>query len=183
MKITILNGNMGGEGTVFSENIQKLAEILGENHTVESYALEKMNLHYCTGCWSCWWKSPGRCAIKDDAEPIFKSVINSDFVIFASPLMAGFTSSSLKKITDRLIIYLHPYVKLINGECHHKKRYDKYPEFGVIVEKEADTDDEDLSIVKEIYDRFAINFHSKKRYLKIINQDKLEEIIYETCNN
>jgi len=174
---------MKGEGSDFSAYIDNLANKLGEKHTVDLYPLEKMNLHYCIGCWSCWWKSPGRCAIKDDAEPILKSVINSDFVIFASPLMAGFTSSSLKKITDRLVVHLHPYVKLKNGECHHKKRYDKYPDIGLIIEKETDTDEEDLSIVKEIYDRLAINFHCTSRYMKIANQDTIEEVVYETCNN
>ena len=141
-----------------------------------------MNLHYCTGCWSCWWKTPGRCAINDDAEKIIRSVINSDFVIFASPLIAGFTSSALKKITDRLIVLLHPYIELINGESHHRKRYNKYPDFGLILEKETDTDNEDLDIVNDIYERFALNFHCEKKYTRYIDHDKVEDIIYETCN-
>lgn len=135
MKITILNGDMKQDENDFSRYLEKLAEGFRENHSIYLYPLNKMNLHYCTGCWDCWWKTPGRCTINDGAEKIFKSVINSDFVIFASPLMAGFTSSSLKKITDRLIVLLHPYIKLKNGECHHKKRYDKYPDFGLILKK------------------------------------------------
>ena len=141
-----------------------------------------MNLQYCIGCWSCWWKTPGLCTHKDNADEIFRSVLNSDFFIFASPIIAGFTSAELKKITDRLIILLHPYIQLINGEFHHRKRYEKYPKFGVIVEKEPETDNEDLQIITDIYDRLAINFHSQKKYLKVINSDKMEEILYETCN-
>ncbi|MCK5367964.1 MAG: flavodoxin family protein, partial [Cyclobacteriaceae bacterium] len=182
MKVTILNGDMKQEKSGFSVYLEKLAEGFRENHSIHIYLLDKMNLHYCTGCWSCWWKTPGRCAINDDAEKIFKSVINSDFVIFASPLTAGFTSSSLKKITERLIVLLHPYIRLKNGECHHKKRYDKYPDFGLIIEKETDTDNEDLDIVKDIYDRFALNFHCERKFMKFIDQDKIEDIIYETCN-
>jgi multimeric flavodoxin WrbA len=128
-----------------------------------------MNLHYCTGCWSCWWKTPGECAIKDDGEQIFRAVINSDFIIFASPLVTGFTSAILKKIQDRLIVLLHPYLEIINGESHHMKRYDKYPEFGVIIDKEEDTDDEDIKIIKDIYDRLAINFHSRQRFIKYVD--------------
>jgi len=140
-----------------------------------------MNLHYCTGCWSCWWKTPGKCSIKDDAEPIFKSVINSDFFIFASPLIAGFTSSLLKKITDRFIVLLHPYIELKNGENHHRKRYTKYPDFGLILKNESVTDHEDIEIISDIYDRLAINFHCKKKYLKCIDQVKPKDIVYETC--
>ena len=182
MKITILNGDMVKGESDFSVYVEKLAEKLQENNVVNLYNLQKMNLHYCTGCWSCWWKTPGTCAIKDDAEQILKSVINADFIIFASPLMAGFTSSTLKKITDRFVGLLHPYIKLKNGECHHLKRYDKYPDFGLVLKKEADTDTEDIEIINDIYDRFAINFHSTKKYIKFTDNNKIEEIIYETCN-
>lgn len=182
MKIVILNGDMRQEKSDFSHYLEKLTEEFRLNHTVQLFPLAKMNLHYCTGCWSCWWKIPGRCAINDDAEEIFKSVINSDFFIFASPLIAGFTSSELKKITDRLIVLLHPYIKLINGESHHCKRYTNYPDFGLILEKETETDNDDLEIVSDIYDRLAINFHCKKKYMKFIDHDKPKDIIYETCD-
>ena len=182
MKITVLNGDMNLGNSDFSCYLEKFTEKLEKDHVVDVYPLHQMDLHHCLGCWTCWWKTPGRCAIEDDADKIFKSVINSDFIIFASPLMAGFTSSALKKITDRLIVLLHPYIQLINGESHHKKRYNKYPDFGLLVEKEADTDDEDLKIISDIYDRFAINFHSRKKYMKIIHHDNIEEIVHETCD-
>ena len=182
MKITILNGDMKKGDSHFSEYLINLTHKLRENNSVNLFHLNKMNLHYCIGCWSCWWKTPGRCIINDDAEKIFKSVINSDFVIFASPLMAGFISSCLKKITDRLIVLLHPYIEIRNGESHHKKRYDKYPDFGLLLEKEKDTDNEDLNIIKDIYDRFAVNFHSQRIYMKLIDCDKVEDIINETNN-
>ncbi len=170
---------MGGDFSVFMET---LADRLGRDHRVELFHLQKMNLHYCTGCWSCWWKTPGRCSLKDDGEQIFRSVIHSDFLIFASPLIAGFISSSLKKITDRLIVLLHPYIQLVNGESHHRKRYASYPQFGLVIEKEPDTDQEDLTILNDIYDRFALNFHTRRKYLKIMGQDQIEEIIHETCS-
>jgi hypothetical protein len=182
MKITILNGDKAESSEDFSDYIQKLEAGLKKKHSVDLFELGRMNLQYCLGCWTCWWKTPGICKIRDDAEIIFRSVINADFVIFASPLIAGFTSSVLKKITDRLIVLLHPYIELRNGECHHLKRYDKYPELGLLLKKEEDTDDEDLKIIGDIYDRLALNFHSRIKYLKCIDHNTIEEIIHETCN-
>lgn len=170
MTITFLNGDPKSENGFFSEKIQHLANELGEKNQVNLFNLAQMNLHYCIGCWSCWWKTPGECAHNDDGEKMFRAVINSDFIVFASPLIAGFTSSALKKITDRLIVLLHPYLEIINGESHHRKRYDKYPEFGVVIDKEKGTDEEDLKIVKDIYDRLAINFHSKQRFIKFVDE-------------
>ena len=182
MNVVILNGDPGEKESAFSSYIEKLTAKLRKDHSVDLFHLSKMDLHYCTGCWNCWWKTPGRCTINDDGEAIFKAVIHSDFLIFASPLIAGFTSSSLKKITDRLIVLLHPYIEFIDGESHHRKRYAKYPEIGLVLAKEPDTDEDDVAIISDIYDRLAINFHSKKKYIKFIEQDRMEDIIYETCN-
>jgi len=182
MRITILDGSQGKDHLDFSEYIKKLTNQLDTNNSVELYQLNGMNLSFCNGCWSCWWKTPGICATKDDAELIHRSVINSDFVIFASPLIAGFISSKLKQITDRLIVLLHPYIQYEIGESHHIKRYEKYPDFGLVLKREDDTDDEDLKIVKDIYDRFGLNFHSKQKYLKVIDKNNMEDIVNETNN-
>lgn len=174
MNIVILDGDKDCDE--FSILLNETIEELKKNHNIVLFSLNEMNLHYCTGCFACWCKTPGECAIKDDAAKIFKSYINADFVIFASPIIAGFTSSLLKKITDRLIVLLHPYAELINNETHHKKRYDHYPDFGVLVTKEKETDKEDIEIISDIYSRFAINFHCSMRFLKILEESDKEEI-------
>jgi multimeric flavodoxin WrbA len=184
VKITILNGDIHPEKKDFSEYILLLEEkLVAGNHQVHTFNINNMNLFYCKGCWSCWWKTPGRCDIQDDGTQIFQSVINSDFVIFASPLLAGFTSSALKKITDRFVCLLHPYIQLKNGESHHQKRYEKYPDFGLLLEKEPDTDNEDIEIVKNIYERFSLNFHNQMRFCLFTETNKPEEIVYEISNN
>ncbi len=184
MKITILNGDIHPEKMIFSEYIQQLVKKLeSEKHDVNIFNIISMNLLYCKGCWSCWWKTPGKCDIRDDGAQIFKSVINSDFIIFASPLIAGFTSSALKKITDRFVCLLHPYIQLKEGESHHRKRYEKYPDFGLLLEKEPDTDEQDIEIVKNIYERFSLNFHNQMRFCHFTETNKPEEIIYEISHN
>ena len=179
MKITILNGEMSHGQTALSQYLQQLEEKLQLVSYVEMFTLSTMDLYYCIGCWDCWWKTPGKCVFKDDGEKIFKSVITSDLVIFASPLIAGFTTSMLKKITDRLIVLLHPYIEIRNKECHHKKRYEKYPDLGLILQREGDTDEEDLKIVKDIYMRIALNFHGELKFMKTTDIDNVEETAYE----
>ncbi len=77
----------------------------------------------------------------------------------------------MKKITDRLIVLLHPYIEIIEGECHHVKRYEKYPEIGVLLQPEEDTDEEDLAIVSDIYKRLAINLHSKVQIVDVMDKE------------
>jgi len=169
MKITILNGSPNGDYNTLTERIQSLKmQKENEGHSVEEFNLKEMDLAFCNGCWACWWKSPGICAIKDDIESILRSVINADLVIFSSPIIKGFTSSLLKKVCDRLIPLVHPYIELVENECHHLKRYDKYPDFALVALKEEDTDKEDEEIISDIFKRFALNIKTKVEFVEFI---------------
>ena len=181
MNITILNGDMAEGESAFTNYVTLFSKKLeAQGHSVDHFRLNDMDLHFCTGCWTCWWKTPGVCAIKDDGAQVLKTIINADFLVFASPLMAGFTSSRLKLITDRLVGLLHPYIELHQGEYHHRKRYETYPDFGLVLEREDDTDEEDLRIVRNIYERFSINFHNTLRFIKLTDQVSMDEIVQET---
>ncbi|MHA2001037.1 MAG: hypothetical protein ACTSVU_02975 [Promethearchaeota archaeon] len=48
-------------------------------------------------------------------------------MIYFTPITFGGYSSTLKKALDRQICILSPYFRKVNGEIHHKKRYNKYP--------------------------------------------------------
>jgi len=169
MKICIINGNADNDAD-FEGYLDQLVSRLRKNNQVTDWGLRNMNLHFCNGCWNCWWKTPGICSIKDDFHYIARSCIDSNIILFASPLIAGFPSSILKSVTDRMVGLLHPYITLINGECHHRKRYPKYPNFGLLLKKEHDTDLLDLKIVVDIYKRLTINFHADLLFVKFIDE-------------
>jgi multimeric flavodoxin WrbA len=182
MNITILNGDLYPENSKFTGYLEDLSQEKSLANSVQLFNLAKMNLNYCAGCWSCWWKTPGQCVHKDDARHIFRAAINSDLLVLASPLVAGFTSSLLKRITDRLIVLIHPYTELRQGECHHKKRYEKYPELALIIDKEESTDEEDIQIIRDIYERLAINFHSKLQYIKFADYEEKKQIDHDSSS-
>ncbi|MBN1926766.1 MAG: flavodoxin family protein, partial [Prolixibacteraceae bacterium] len=135
---------------------------------------------FCQGCWNCWWKNPGECSLKDDMPNIYRSYMDSDLVLHYSPMIAGFISSRLKTINDRSVPLVHPYVTLVNNECHHKKRYMKYPLMGLIVER-CDSDDEELEIARDMYSRLALNLKSKLSFFATTEKSQ-EEIIDEISN-
>ena len=74
----------------------------------------------------------------------------SDLVVFASPVVAGFISALLKRFTDRLIPLVLPYFTILENEIHHVSRYEKRPSLGVIVFAGEDTDSEDLEIIFDV---------------------------------
>lgn len=177
MKITILNGDPLRQG--FTYYLKELKDHLNHGqHQPELFHLNDMKIHSCTGCWNCWWKTPGICVLNDEAEIIFREVVTSDLVIFASPVLAGFTSALLKMITDRFVVLALPYIKMVEKESHHLMRYEKSPALGLLLQKEKDTDDEDIEIISDIYDRIALNFYSKIEFVKCIDDHKTEEVAH-----
>jgi hypothetical protein len=55
----------------------------------------------------------------------------------------------LKKVQDRFVPIAHPYIELVDGECHHRHRYEHNADVGVIVEPTAEDSEADLAITLE----------------------------------
>ncbi len=178
MNILILNGNpvtSHGNMDLYIDHLQDRLRAVG--HDTGVVTLRDKKIRYCLGCFNCWLKTPGICTIKDDAIDITRRYIASDYVILASPLIAGFPSALLKSAMDRNICLVHPHLENIEGEVHHKKRYDKYPLISYLLEKEASTDDEDIAILTDIFRRQAINVWTRLGFV-MFTETPIEEILH-----
>lgn len=159
--ITILNGIANNKFIDFEDNLKKFMVSKEKGISFNYFTLRDMNIKYCCGCWGCWVKTPGECIFQDDMPGILKSIINSDITVFISSVEMGFVSSCLKKVNDRMIPLIHPYIEIDNKECHHMKRYSKYPKIGLIlVDQEIDSHRE-LDIIVDIYKRISLNLKSE----------------------
>ncbi|MBN1496062.1 MAG: flavodoxin family protein [Spirochaetes bacterium] len=159
MKIVILNGNPSTANKDLDHYLESLSrELAASGHSIQTVILRDKDIRYCTGCWTCWWKTPGVCVHKDDMPAIYSAIMASDLVLLATPVIMGFVSALLKRANERFIPLLHPYFAMREGEWHHRGRYTRYPAFGIIMAKGADTDDEDIAIITDIYRRQAVNF-------------------------
>lgn len=178
MEVLILNGNPNPGESRLDEFLNRLAGTGKPGIDWKILALRDLDLKYCTGCWKCWVKNPGKCFIDDDIKKVLQAYMNANLVIFASPLIMGFTSALLKKANDRLLPLLLPYAKTFNGEFHHWKRYPLYPRTALIMEPEHDTDEKDLAITSEIYRRNAINLKTSLLFSTTINQP-VENVLHQ----
>lgn len=164
MKIVMLNGNPDPKRKDLDRYIRSLgSELSARGHAFQSHQLRDMKIRYCTGCWNCWVTTPGLCVHNDDMAAIYTSVMAADLLLFASPVIMGFMSALLKRANERLIPLIHPYLALVEGECHHRGRYERYPGIGLLLHRGVDTDDEDIAIITDIYRREAINFRTSFR--------------------
>ncbi len=162
MKITILNGNPGADLGLSSPGFDEyLAALKGEleagSHSVTLLNLRDLDLKHCVGCWNCWVKTPGECTTRDDGPRMRRTILGADFVLHASPLIMGYPSALSKKALDKSIPLIHPYMAIVNGEFHHRARYERYPRLGLLVQKEANTEEADLRITADLFARTALN--------------------------
>lgn len=178
MKILILNGNPDPDKGNMDPYLNRLqGKLNAAGHDARVMVLRDLKIAYCTGCFNCWLKTPGMCSIEDDAIDITRQYIASDHVILASPLIMGFVSSLLKSAMDRNICLVHPHLEAVDGEVHHKKRYDKYPRISYLLEKEATTDDEDIAIATDIFRRQAVNVWTSLGFVHF-TETPVEEILH-----
>jgi multimeric flavodoxin WrbA len=179
VKITILNVNPDVSNTVYDGYLKKLSDILSsDRNEITTFTLRDMDFKYCRGCWGCWVKTPGECVVRDDTREIRRQYIHSDLVLFASPVIMGFTSALLKRAHERLLPLIHPYFELVDGEVHHLARYDKYPLMALLLEKGKEVDEEDIEIISDIYRRDAINLKTSFGFTRFTS-DPIEEVANE----
>ncbi|MEX1308702.1 MAG: flavodoxin family protein [Eubacteriales bacterium] len=177
MKITIINGAPTDEWVAFEQAIDNLKEDLSSKHEVEIFTVRDMNIKYCIGCFGCWVKTPGRCMLKDDMETILKSIVKTDVQLFLSPAIAGYISSDAKKVMEREIPTLLPYLRCFDAELHHPLRYEKAPDLGVILMDDGQLDDETRAITFDTFDRLVHNFHCKRLIKATATAENIAEVI------
>jgi len=160
MKVLILDGSPEAGGP-FGAWLAKLEPSLrDEGHEVRRLLLRDLTIAQCQGCFECWTKTPGRCRTRDDAAQLLPAVLESDLVVHASPVKMGFVSPLLKRCQERLLPLLHPYVRLVQGEVHHRLRYAHYPRIALVHGDEG-CDEEDARILTDIYRAVALETETK----------------------
>lgn len=166
MNAIILNGSLRHQHHLIP--IQKiLVEELGRaGWSVEPIQLNEVEIKSCIGCFKCWDTTPGICIQKDGAQDIVQKIIQSNLVIFLTPLTFGGYSSELKKIIERMLGLLQPGVIIIEGETHHLKRYERYPSLLALGVTETQDNDE-KQIFNTLIERHSLNFYPPKHRAEV----------------
>ena len=179
MKITILNGNPYAKNDLLDNYLKRLSDVLvSGNHAVTLFTLRDMQIKYCTGCFRCWTETPGQCVEEDDSGYICREYMNSDFVLFASPIIMGFTSALLRRVQEMLLPLVHPYYIFVKNQIQHLSRYEKYPQAGLLLEKGKDADEEDIGVITDVYRRTTFNSADLFCFTKLIS-DPVEDLANE----
>ena len=126
--------------------------------------LTKLTIKDCTGCWSCWWKTPGRC-IFQDLDEFYRQYLAANKAIFFASVKKGFVSGNMKSLFDRMIPLYLPYITYKTGESMHLPRYDNYPDIEFYYDGDFH-DDNSRQIYENYIRRVFYQFHTSLIKLK-----------------
>jgi multimeric flavodoxin WrbA/putative sterol carrier protein len=122
MNIIVVNGSPRAEN---SNSMQLTRAFLdGAGYDAEIIAATKLSIKPCLGCFSCWQKTPGQCAIKDDMAGLLNKVIAADVMIWSFPLYYFSLPGTLKNFIDRGLPLNLPFMSDNTANGGHPPRYD-----------------------------------------------------------
>lgn len=174
MKVLVLNGSETAKSTVDTVSDYLVDFLRIKGHEVDVLVLRDQDIGSCLGCFSCWLRTPGKCVINDAASDLPKKFMQSDAVFLLTPVTFGMYSYQLKKALDRYACpLLLPFFTKIDGETHHKLRYEKYPivvAIGVLPEN----DEESEHTFKTLVRRNGVNLHTPTLATIVYSNDDAE---------
>lgn len=99
MRILLLNGSPRLHGNTHSA-LQAMKEYLEEQNTVEYLDVCTLNLSGCHACDGCQ-KNGGHCVCPDESDAVIQKIVQSDAVIFGTPVYWWGMSAQLKMVVDK----------------------------------------------------------------------------------
>lgn len=130
MKVLALNssarsGGMSKTELLMTHLVEGMREAGGD---VDVVNLREKKIKTCIGCYTCMTKTPGKCVLKDDmTEELFPKWLESDLVIYATPLFHHTVNATMKTFIERTFPICEPFlIEKEGGRWSHPLRQ-KHP--------------------------------------------------------
>lgn len=125
LKIVLLYDSGDEDAKVLHQALRIQANKVGEAY---SFDVSRELPAACEGCFGCWTKTPGLCALPRDAGTSYlEKSWDADYIVTVSRILWGAFSMPIKAYTDRLIPTMLPGFKKMSGMMRHRTRYGRIP--------------------------------------------------------
>lgn len=163
MKIIVFNGSPRTERGNTHWMVREFMEgAKSAGAEAENVFLAQKTIHPCRGCFTCWLKTPGRCAIQDDMAELRPKMGDADVTVFATPVYVDNVTGILKNFLDRCLPMADPhFAKDENGECRHKLASEKKPSKIVVISNCGFPEQSHFQVLSLYFKRVARNMSTE----------------------
>lgn len=127
-RILVLNGSPRGQSSNTMQLTQAFLDGMALQMSLETEVLpvQSLDIQPCTGCFSCWNKTPGKCVLHDDMDMVLQKMLVADVIIWSFPLYYFGIPSQLKALMDRQLPLNLPFMLPPDQAEYggHPSRYD-----------------------------------------------------------
>lgn len=109
MQALVINGSPKGASSNTMWLTNAFVSGFPKEIEVRTITLRDMDIHPCMGCFSCWTKTPGQCALKDDMQKIYQEILEADIIIESFPLYFAGVPSRMRMMTERCLLFTKRY--------------------------------------------------------------------------
>lgn len=131
MKVLALNGSPRMKASSTYHMLKPLLEGMeGAGAETGLIHIRQINLEFCTGCCTCWVRTPGVCVHqdKDRMVAVLESFNTADLVVFGTLLYHFTMSGIMKTFIDRTVVRFEPWLlphTSVPGVSGHPERFKK----------------------------------------------------------
>jgi len=137
MKVLALNGSPRKTASATHRLLEALlAGMRDAGAETELVHLRDLELRGCTGCYTCWVRTPGECIHDDGMAGAARALREADLVVFGTPLYHYSMSGLMKTFLDRLLPEVQPWLvedPRQPGLTTHPRRHAERPQRALLV--------------------------------------------------
>lgn len=119
---------------------------------VESHFVIDLDLKGCIGCFSCWWRTPGKCVHRDDMDWILPKMVEADAVVFGTHVYIYNITHHLQRLRERTLPLAQPDMEIREGDTHHPARFKRQtPQRRVVISVSGFPDQSNFNQIHGIF--------------------------------
>lgn len=137
--------------------------------------LNEQTISPCTGCFSCWIRTPGRCVIRDDAAKIAPLLARCDRLMLITRVQYGCYDLPMKRLLERCLPMQQPFLRVHEGEIHHVLR-DVHPKVAVLIAYDCNSKAQQ-ELFTRLAERNAKNLNWTAYKVLFVDEEQLEDTV------
>ena len=178
MKFIVFNGSPAGRNSNSNVIVEAFLQgAVSGGAEVENVFLCEHKIKHCQGCFACWFKTPGKCVIKDDMEQLLDSYNQADVVCFATPVYTWNMTAYLKNFVDRLAPLKSPLIQEKQAHYDLADTIAKKQQF-VVISNCGFPGDHNFDVMKAVFQSCQPSLEIYRNCGKLLKTDNANVQIY-----